>query len=456
MNRNEHEFKILSPTAILGYGFPEESFDEGIRQGIDLIAVDAGSVDPGPYYLGSGKSFTDGMGVKRDLKLMLIEACRLQIPLIVGTAGGSGAHPHVLWCKKIIEEIARENNLAFKMGTIFADIEKEVIFEAVTKNQTQPLDGLPELDKKTVEQSVNIVAQMGMEPIQKALEAGCQVVLAGRAYDPAVFSALPVMKGFDPGLAIHLGKILECAAIAATPGSGADCVLGILKKDSFILKPLNSQRKFTTESVAAHSLYEKSDPYHLPGPDGILDLTDVSFTQISESEVEVSGSKLKTSDFPCIKLEGVIKKGYRTISICGIKDPIMIKNIDSILKATQNQVESRMKNEGLCGEVFFHIYGYNGVMQDWENMKKLPTPNELCIIIEAIGETQFQANTTCSLTRSTLLHYGYPGRIATAGNLAFPFSPSDISGGEIYEFSIYHLMKKTEQTLFQLQTEMIQ
>ncbi|MCK7490600.1 MAG: hypothetical protein MZW92_01570 [Comamonadaceae bacterium] len=34
------------------------------------------------------------------------------------------------------------------------------------------------------------------------------------------------MLGFDEGLALHMGKILECAAIAATPGSGADCALG--------------------------------------------------------------------------------------------------------------------------------------------------------------------------------------------------------------------------------------
>ncbi len=51
-------FKVLSPTAILGYGFPEKSFRRGIEKKPDLIAVDAGSTDPGPHYLGIGKSFT--------------------------------------------------------------------------------------------------------------------------------------------------------------------------------------------------------------------------------------------------------------------------------------------------------------------------------------------------------------------------------------------------------------
>jgi hypothetical protein len=36
---------------------------------------------------------------------------------------------------------------------------------------------------------------------------------------------------------------------------------------------------------------------------------------------------------------------------------------------------------------------------------------------------------------------GYTGRIATGGNLAFPFSPAEFAGPEAYEFRLYHLMK---------------
>lgn len=42
------KFKVLSPTAILGYGFPEESFNKAMEESPDLIAVDAGSSDPVP------------------------------------------------------------------------------------------------------------------------------------------------------------------------------------------------------------------------------------------------------------------------------------------------------------------------------------------------------------------------------------------------------------------------
>ena len=61
--------------------------------------------------------------------------------------------------------------------------------------------------------------------------------------------------------------------------------------------------------------------------------------------------------------------------------------------------------------------------------------------MEVIAETQELANTVCGSLRSSLLHYGYPGRKSTAGNLAFPFAPSDIPFGPVYEFSVYHLME---------------
>ena len=61
--------RVLSPTAILGYGFPEASFRNGLKKQPDLIGVDAGSKDPGPYYLGAGKSFTTRPAVKRALPL---------------------------------------------------------------------------------------------------------------------------------------------------------------------------------------------------------------------------------------------------------------------------------------------------------------------------------------------------------------------------------------------------
>jgi len=440
------EIRILSPTAILGYGFPMESFQEGMKRKPHVIAVDAGSTDPGPYYLGAGKSFTDYNSVKRDLEIMIPAAIEAGIPVIIGTGGGSGGYPHVEFNVKIIEEIAREKKLSFKFAVIQSELDKELIKKKLKVGEVVPLHPAKPITEQDVDESVRIVAQMGEEPYIEALNAGAQVILAGRSYDPSVFAALAIKEGFDKGLAIHLGKILECASIAALPGSGSDCMFGYLQEDNFVLEPLSPLRKCTTLSVAAHTLYEKTNPYVLPGPGGAIDLHQSEFTQIADNMVKVTGSKFVPTDDYFVKLEGVKKVGYRTISVAALKDPVMIEKIDSVVQSVKDRVVNNFESYGIKDFFLdFKIYGKNGVMGLFPGIDSR-VAHELAIVIEAVAETQEQADTICGFARSTMLHFGYEGRISTAGNLAFPFSPSDCKVGEVYEFNVYHLMKVENPT----------
>lgn len=440
------QLRVLSPTAILGYGFPMSSFEEGMKRKPHVIAVDAGSTDPGPYYLGAGKSFTDRNSVKRDLEIMIPAALEAGIPVIIGTAGGSGGHPHVDLTMDIIREIAQQRGLSFKVAVINSEFDKDFVKENLRNGNISPLFPAKELSEDDVENSVRIVAQMGEEPFIEALNNGAQVILAGRSYDPSVFASLAVKEGFDKGLAIHMGKILECAAIAALPGSGSDSMFGYLNEDNFVLEPLSPNRKCTTLSIAAHTLYEKSNPYILPGPGGAINLHNTKFEQIEDNKVRVSGSKFVPTDEYFVKLEGVRRVGYRTISCAGVADPIMISKIDEITKSVKERVEDNFASYGIKDFFLdFKIYGKNGVMGMFDDKGATPG-NELMIIIEAVADTQEQADTICGFARSTMLHFGYEGRIATAGNLAFPFSPSDAKMGEVYEFNVYHLMKVDDPT----------
>jgi len=435
-----NEFRVLAPTAILGYGFPEASFAEGIKRKPHVIAVDAGSTDPGPYYLGSGKSFTDRNAVKRDMEYMIKAGVELGIPVIIGSAGGSGADSHLNWNVDIVLEIAREQRLTFKLGVISAQISNATVLQHFQNGKLKPMSSVPQITEEQITTSSNIVAQMGCEPFIKALDAGAQVIVAGRAYDPTVFACLAIKKGFDEGLALHMGKILECATIACVPGSGSDCMFGTLRESHFVLEPLSDVRKCTTLSVAAHTLYEKSDPTKLPGPGGTLDLKNCVFEQLTENSVKVSGTKFIPDKEYYIKLEGAAPKGYRTVSVAAASDPIFIEKIDEIVIAVKERVKSNFaiykSNEYFLD---FKVYGKNGVML-MEQSHSVVAPTEISIVIEAVAKTQEIANTICSFARSSLLHFGYEGRKSTAGNLAFPFSPSDFEAGEVYNFSVYCLM----------------
>jgi hypothetical protein len=433
--------RILSPTAILGYGFPEASFAAGLAKNPDVIAVDAGSTDPGPYYLGAGISFTTRPAVKRDLKLMLAAGRDHRIPVLIGSAGGAGARPHLDWCVDIINEIASEDGLTGTLAVIPTDIDSGNLHSALANGLIEPMPSGTELTEEAIAGSTQIVAQIGEAPLIRALADGADVVVAGRCYDPAVFAAVPIMRGYPVGLSLHMGKILECAAIAAVPGSGSDCMFATLDETGFTVETLSDERVCTVTSVAAHTLYEKSDPYRLAGPGGILDLTKTSFDQLDDRRVRVSGTVFEPSPAHMVKLEGAGLTGYRTVSIAGVRAPDFIASLDDILDGLRASVTTQFPQiTGNEARLLFRAYGRDGVMGSLEP-ERHHQPHEIGLVIEAVAPTQTLADAICAFARSTLLHFGYAGRKSTAGNLAFPYSPSDFKAGEVYEFSIYHLMR---------------
>ncbi|ACI19214.1 acyclic terpene utilization AtuA family protein [Dictyoglomus thermophilum] len=431
--------KIFSPTAILGYGFPEETYYKAFSEKPDVIAVDAGSTDPGPYYLGKGISFVDREATKRDLEYLIKMSLKLDIPLLVGSSGGCGTKSSLDWTFDIVKEILEANNLKAKIAKIYSDVDKNIVRKAILENKIRELDGSSKLTLEGLDGITNIVAQIGISPFIEAYEKGVNIILAGRSYDPAPFSAIPIYKGYSKGLSYHLGKILECGAIAAEPGSGRDGLMGVIFEDHFEVYPLNENRRCTVLSVAAHTLYEKSDPYHLVGPDGIIDLTQSVFIQKDDRTVLVKGSKFVEFEEKWIKIEGAKYLGIRGVCIAGVRDPIMISQIDEVLEKQKILLKENFKTLNEDYNIFFHVYGKNGVMGDWEKEKKLS--HELGIVIEVVGKDQDHVKTIVGFLRSSLLHYGYENRISTAGNLAFPFSPSETIWGEVYEFGIYHLIK---------------
>jgi len=434
------EIRVLTPNGLLGYGFPKESLEEGMKRKPNVIAVDAGSTDPGPYYLGAGKPFVSRIGVKRDLENLLKVRNEAKIPLIIGSCGGSGGTPHLKWVKEIVSEIVSEKGYKFKMATIEAEMGKDFLLEKLKAGKIKIFESKKPLTAGEILKSEHIVAQMGVEPIIKALELGAEVILAGRAYDPVSMAALPIKEGFDPALALHMSKILECGAIASVPGSASDCLLGTLREDYFVLEPMNPNRKCTETSVAAHTLYEKGNPLRLPGPGGEMVLDDAKYEQINERCVKVSGTKFIPKKPYTVKLEGSAPGGFRTVSIAGVRCLEMIKQIDDILEDVNKITKGNFELPESDYKIIYHIYGKNGVMRELEPQKEI-TSHELGIIIDVVGKTQEIADAICSSVRSTLLHYGYPGRIATAGNLALLFSPSDLKMGTVYEFSVYHLLE---------------
>lgn len=440
---------VLTPTGTLGYGFGEEALERAMSLNPAVIAVDAGSTDPGPHYLGSGKTLVSDVGIKRELSMLIRHSRAANIPLIVGSAGGAGSGVQVDRIAGLVREIAAELKLSFKLATIRSDIPLERARQAVRDDEIIDFEVGSPLTVDDLDATVSLVAQMGHEPICAALEAGADVIIAGRACDDSVIAAYPIWRGADQALAIHMGKILECGAFSAEPFA-MDVMMGTIHDDHFILEPGSLQRRASIKSVAAHSLYERENPFKQSGPGHEIDLSGCSFSQVGDRQVKVAGASLtETTDY-YVKLEGAKLTGYRAISIAGIRCPTTIDALDTILDDVKRKALEYFNPEELA--ITFHVYGRNAVMKELE--LKPQVGSEVGLLIDVVAKDQALAHAACHQISGAMLHYHYPGIVNTSGNLAFPYSPSDLDIGAVYEFSVYHLMKvRTPTELFPIRYE---
>ena len=433
---------MMATSGMLGYGFTEEAFRNGLESEPDFIACDCGSMDPGPYYLGAGVPFVSRAAVKRDLSLMIEAGIERSIPVLLGSAGGAGGDPHIDWTMEIVREIAADAGLHFKAAVIRAEQDKGYLKQKLEAGAIEPLGPIDDLTTEEIDRSHRVVAMMGAEPFQAALAAGADLVVAGRSSDAAIYAAIPTMQGADPGLAWHLAKVIECGAQVAEPRTGQDCILGTLADDHFTVEPGHPEKRCTRMRVAAHTLYENPSPHRLIEPDGVLDTSEATYEQLTERSVMVKGSRFERSDRYTVKLEGVRRLGFRTAFIAGVRDPGLVDTIDDFIAACRGRVAGEVAALGI-GENDYRlgvrVYGKNATMGAREPVEKTAS-HELGILADVIADDEETSRTVLAKARYALLHTDFPGRMCISGNLAVPFSPSDFPVGEAYEFTVWHTM----------------
>jgi hypothetical protein len=141
-----------------------------------------------------------------------------------------------------------------------------------------------------------------------------------------------------------------------------------------------------------------------------------------------------------VKLEGAELVGYRAITICGTRDPGLVSTIDDFLVSVRENVAVKAEAFGVSSSQYklvIRTYGANGVMSAWEPVTHTQS-HELGFVVEAIADTQEIANAVLAIARVQMLHVDFPGRLCKEGNMAFPYSPSDIETAPAYRFSVFH------------------
>jgi hypothetical protein len=155
-------------------------------------------------------------------------------------------------------------------------------------------------------------AYLGAEPMAQALNGGADIVITGRASDPALFLA-PMIHAFGwamddwnlLGQGTVAGHLLECAG-QITGGYFADpgykdveglarlgFPIGEVGEDGalVITKVAGSGGAVTSQTCKEQLLYEVHDPKRYLQPDVVADFSQVKVEQIAPDRVRVSGGR---------------------------------------------------------------------------------------------------------------------------------------------------------------------
>ncbi|WP_254693122.1 acyclic terpene utilization AtuA family protein [Sulfitobacter sp. SK011] len=432
--------RVLIPSGALGLNYDNVALQRGIDARPDIIAIDGGSTDSGPSYLGRGVSKYARASTKVEWAGLMDARAQAGCPLVIGTAGTCGADAAVDWMLDITREIAAEQGRPLKIAVLRSQQNPDDMVRALAAGQITPLSNAPEISEQTIVRCSNIVALAGAEQIAAALETDADIIIAGRTTDTAIIAALPLMEGCDAGAAWHGAKIGECGALCATnPQSGV--ILVDFDDAGFTVTPLADGAHASPHTVSAHMLYENSDPFILFEPGGHLDVTDAQYTALDDTSVRVTGSKWVPSDQYTVKLEGARPAGFQTVLMAILRDARYVAHAaewaaDIEAKCTAKTCERL----GLSVQDFnieLRLMGQSASFGALES--RMTTPTEIGVVGIVTASTDALSMEIGKLLNPYMLHHPLTAD-EEQPTFAFLFSPAEMPRGQTYEFALNHVL----------------
>ena len=435
--------KIICPNGHLGFApLRPESFQLGVRAQPDYIAADSGSDDVGPVPLGSDTSTSPLSWQRQDLEHMLLASRRLNVPMIIGSAGDTGSNSRVNLYVGLIRELAQKHSLAsFKLGYFYSEVSKEQVRNAIRSGSAVTgLDGFADLTEAELDATSRIVGMAGVHPYMHLLAQGAQVIIGGRSSDAAIFAAPALHHGFAADHAYYLGKVLECASFCAEPYGGKETVLGEITHSDVRVTAMHPPQRCTVASVAGHAMYERSNPYEEFFAGGKLDMTSCHYEQLDERTTRVTGSRFVPDARARVKLEGAGKVGERYVGFCGIRDPYTVAHVDQVIAWAREQARLRFGEPNGANPYALHynVYGRDGVMGDLEPLRHTPG-HELGVMVQGVAATQEMAQELTMIGLRQMFYARLPDVKGTAGSVSFPLDEV-LHASPAYRWTVNHTL----------------
>lgn len=435
--------RVLIPSGALGLGYERTALARGVANRPDIIAIDGGSTDSGPSYLGRGVSKYSRASTKAEWRELMQARAEAGVPLVIGTAGTCGADSAVDWLYQITEELAAELGQKLRVARLYSGQNPAELTKALAAGHVTPLPAAPPISPEILASCTNIVALAGAEQIQAALSTGADIVIAGRTTDTAIIAALPLSRGDHAGGAWHGAKVGECGAIATTnPATGTIQI--DFDASGFTFTPLGASARATPYTVSAHMLYENSDPFILHEPGGHLDVTGTQYQALNAREVRVEGSKWVPAPYT-VKLEGARVAGYQTVSLALLRERRYVEGArawaDAVIAEARAKVAARLGQPADAYDLEIRLIGIDATLGVLENNTSLPPEVGALAIVTA--PTEALAAEIAKMVNPYLLHHALE-EDEPMPTFAFPFSPAEMNRGALYEFCLNHVLQVSD------------
>jgi Acyclic terpene utilisation family protein AtuA len=435
-----HSLRVICPNGHLGFAPTRvESFRLGVAARPDCIAADSGSCDIGPVPLGTDTSTSPLGWQTHDLELMLLASRELGVPMIIGSAGDTGANSRVDLYVRIIQELAAKHALRpFKLGYFYSEVGTADLRRRMRAGATVAgLDGRSALPETELDATERIVAMAGVHPFIDLLQRGADVIIGGRSSDSCVFAAPAIHNGFPENQSYYLGKVLECASFCAEPYGGKETVLGEVSADDVKVTAMHPAQRCTVASVSGHAMYERANPYYEHVAGGTLDMSACHYEQFDAKTTRITGARFERAAEFRVKLEGAGKVGERYVGLVGIRDPYTIAHIDEVTGWARQQVRERFGDSGY--ELHYIVYGRDGVMGPLEPLRDKPG-HELCVMVQGVAPTAEMAEEVCMIGTRQMFYARLPEVKGSAGSVAFALDEV-LRASPAYRWTLNHTLR---------------
>jgi hypothetical protein len=329
--------------------------------------------------------------------------------------------------RKIIE-MARSKDLDIKVGVVYGDDIVNHLYELTAAGErfTNMETGDDFFKVRSRISSANIY--LGAEPVVKALDAGCQIVVTGRVTDTGITLA-PMIHEFNWSMddwdkmasGIIAGHIIECGA-QASGGNITDWeevksfhnigypIIEMEKSGEFIVtKHKNTGGLVSEKTIKEQLIYEMGDPQNYISPDGVARFDTIKLKQDSKDRVRIYGVKGKPEP-DSLKVSMSFEDGWKSVGSVLVSGPDVFEKAEKIADIFWKKLKHKYDDKRT------DLIGTGSI---WPKRLQQCDTNEVYIRF-AVRDTDFNKVNDFGKALSTLILSGPAGMAVTAGGRPKP------------------------------------